>query len=105
MIELGVFGVEENKTIIDIIKSIVKRISQSLQLQNEVKIELKSNNFKELLLEMVEKNVIKRFNYSAQFDGVEDQVTRENICSQYVNYAFYQNILLLEKNTQLSNSW
>ena len=50
MIELGVFGVEENKTIIDIIKSIVKRISQSLQLQNEVKIELKSNNFKELLL-------------------------------------------------------
>jgi hypothetical protein len=32
---------------------------------------------------------------------VEDQVTRENICSQYVNYAFYQNILLLEKNTQL----
>jgi hypothetical protein len=32
---------------------------------------------------------------------VEDQVTRENICSQYVNYAFYQNILLLEKNTQV----
>jgi hypothetical protein len=44
---------------------------------------------------MVEKNVIKRFNFSAKFDGVEDQVTPQNICSQYVNYAFYQNILLL----------
>lgn len=49
---------------------------------------------------MVEKNVIKRFNFSAKFDGIEDQVTAENICSQYVNYAFYQNILLLEKNSQ-----
>lgn len=49
---------------------------------------------------MVEKNVIKRFNFSAKFDGIEDQVTPENICSQYVNYAFYQNILLLEKNSQ-----
>lgn len=82
-------------------KSIVKRISQSLQLQNDVKIELKSDNFKELLLEMVEKNVIKRFNHSAKFDGVEDQVSPENICSQYVNYAFYQNILLLEKNSNI----
>jgi hypothetical protein len=100
MIELGVFGVEESEQIIELIKSIVKRISQSLQLQNETKIVLKSNNFKELLLEMVEKNVIKRFNYSAKFDGIEDQVTPQNICSEYVNYAFYQNILLLEKNTQ-----
>ena len=49
---------------------------------------------------MVEKIVIKRFNYNAQFDGVEDQVTPSNICSQYVNYSFYQNILLLEKGTQ-----
>jgi hypothetical protein len=48
---------------------------------------------------MVEKNVIKRFNFSAQFDGIEDQVNPQNICSEYVNYAFYQNILLLEKNT------
>lgn len=95
MIQLGVFGVEENEKIIELIKSIVKRISQSLQLQNETKIELKSDNFKELLLEMVEKNVIKRFNYSAKFDGIEDQVNPQNICSQYVNYAFYQNILLL----------
>ena len=46
---------------------------------------------------MVEKNVIKRFNYSAKFDGLEDEVNPQNICSQYVNYAFYQNILLLEK--------
>lgn len=50
---------------------------------------------------MVEKNVIKRFNYSAKFDGMEDQVSPENICSQYVNYAFYQNILLLEKNSHI----
>ncbi len=48
---------------------------------------------------MMEKNIIKRFNYSAKFDGIEDQVGPENICSQYVNYAFYQNILLLEKNS------
>ena len=53
MIELGVFGVEQNEIIINLIKSIVKRISQSLQLQNETKIELKASNFKELLLEMV----------------------------------------------------
>jgi len=65
-----------------------------------MKITLKSDNFKSLLLEMMEKNVIKRFNYSAKFDGLEDQVGPENICSQYVNYAFYQNILLLEKNSQ-----
>ncbi len=48
---------------------------------------------------MMEKNVIKRFNYSAKFDGLEDQVSPQNICSQYVNYAFYQNILLLDKNS------
>ena len=64
-----------------------------------MKISLKSSNFKELLLEMMEKNVIKRFNYSAKFDGLEDQVTAENVCSQYINYAFYQNILLLDKNS------
>jgi hypothetical protein len=39
-----------------------------------MKIQLKSDNFKELLLEMVEKNVIKRFNYAAKFDGLEDQI-------------------------------
>jgi hypothetical protein len=99
MIQLGTFGVEENEKIIDLIKNIVKRMGQSLQLQNEMKITLKSDNFKSLLLEMMEKNVIKRFNYSAKFDGLEDQVGPENVCSQYVNYAFYQNILLLNKNS------
>ena len=50
MIELGVFGVEEHENIIQLITNIVRRISESLQLQNEVKVELKSENFKELLL-------------------------------------------------------
>jgi len=45
-------------------------MGQSLQLQNEMKITLKSDNFKSLLLEMMEKNVIKRFNISAKFDGL-----------------------------------
>lgn len=49
---------------------------------------------------MVEKNVIKKFNFSANFDGVEDEVSPDNICSIFVNYAFYQNILLAEKDTQ-----
>ena len=53
MIELGIFEFNENEKIVNIIKSIVKRISQSLQLQNDVKIELKAGNFKKLLLEMV----------------------------------------------------
>ena len=99
MIELGVVGVGPESGIVELITSIVKRISESLQLQNEVKMELRETNFKQLLLEMVEKNVIKRFNYSAKFDGLEDEVTPQNICSQYVNYAFYQNILLLDKGS------
>ena len=47
---------------------------------------------------MVEKNVIKRYDLATRFDGVEDEITPDNICSIYVNYAFYQNILLLEKS-------
>lgn len=43
---------------------------------------------------MVEKNVIKKFDYSAKYDGLEDEVKEDNICSIFVNYAFYQNILL-----------
>lgn len=47
---------------------------------------------------MVEKNVIKKFDFSVKFDGVEDEVQEDNICSIFVNYAFYQNILLQEKD-------
>lgn len=35
---------------------------------------------------------------ATRFDGVEDEISADNICSIYVNYAFYQNILLLEKS-------
>ena len=38
MIELGVVGVGQESGIVELITSIVKRISESLQLQNEVKI-------------------------------------------------------------------
>lgn len=49
---------------------------------------------------MVEKNVIKKFNYSAKYDGLEDEVTFDNICAIFVNYSFYQNILLAEKDSR-----
>ena len=49
---------------------------------------------------MVEKNIIKKFKISVRYDGIEDEVTPENICSRFVNYAFYQNILLQERNPE-----
>lgn len=49
---------------------------------------------------MVEKNVIKKFNYSANFDGMEDEVTPDNICFIFINYSFYQNILLEQKDAR-----
>jgi hypothetical protein len=42
MIQLGTFGIEENERIIELIKNIVKRMGKSLELQNEMKITLKS---------------------------------------------------------------
>ena len=50
LIQLGTFEPEEKIEVIGLIKNIVKRIGVSLQLQNELKITLKSTNFKSLLL-------------------------------------------------------
>ena len=46
MIQLGVVSIGADSGIVELINKIVKRISDSLQVQNEVKIELKSTNFK-----------------------------------------------------------
>ena len=83
----------------ELLYQVGEQMSKSLVL-NEKKEKLESTNFRELLVEMVEKNVIKKFNYSVKYDGIEDEVKPENICSIFVNYSFYQNILLQEKNPE-----
>jgi hypothetical protein len=75
MIELNIFTNKESQYIDQLLSSIIKKISSSLQLTNEVNVTLESGNFKTLLLEMVEKNVIKRYDYSTRFDGIEDEIS------------------------------
>ncbi len=99
LIELGIVESGEERKVEQNIFEIVETITDSLKSVSNNHIRLDSRDFKSLLLEMVEKNVIKRFDTSTKFDGIEDEVVPENICSIYVNYYFYQNILLLGKST------
>lgn len=69
-IELNIFTSSESDYIESLLNNFIKKISTSLQLVNETTVTLESSNFKELLLEMVEKNVIKRYDQASKFDGV-----------------------------------
>ena len=100
LIKLSVFKREEEKEVERLIKTITAEIAKSLAVVGENNTKLESANFRQLLLEMVEKNVIKKFDFSVKYDGIEDEVNSDNICSIFVNYAFYQNILVEEKEKE-----
>jgi hypothetical protein len=97
-VKLSVLKKEEIEEVKLIIKKISNKVDESLVIKADNNEKLESSNFRELLLEMVEKNVIKKFNQSVKYDGIEDEVEFNNICSVFVNYSFYQNILLEEKD-------
>ena len=46
---------------------------------------------------MLAKNILKKFNNRSRFDGLEDEITINNISLRFVNYAYYQNLFLFKR--------
>lgn len=46
---------------------------------------------------MLAKNILKKFNNRSKFDGLEDEITMNNISLRFVKYAYYQNLFLFKR--------
>ena len=46
---------------------------------------------------MLAKNILKKFNNRSRFDGLEDELTINNISLRFVKYAYYQNLFLFKR--------
>jgi hypothetical protein len=98
LLELSQFADSELLEVEEVVQELVNKIDASLKSAGGPVEKLESSNFRSLLLEMLEKDVLKKFNYINNFDGIEDEITRDNICYIFVSYSFFQNILLEDKN-------